>query len=263
MKRLVSLVVVCALLSGCARKQPVAKAPAPPTPPPIVQLAPPTLLSPPPDAAYHAYPRTLSLQWAPVQGAARYGVEVDCYGCCASHQFCRDVGRAFVVTSSAQTGYTFDFVGDQPGRWRVWAIAPDGTAGPTSEWRLFTFGRVVGASILPPAIPPVSPNEFAHCDPGFHSVRLPPGTTPPTAIYNPDPEYSEQARKDKLSGSVILGVRVGADGSVTNVCVLRSLRSDLDANAVAAVRLWRFQAARKDGAAIPADLTVETVFRLQ
>lgn len=228
------------------------------------RLAAPTLLSPPPNAAFHEFPRTLNLKWSPVPGASSYGVEIDCYGCCASHDFCQDVGRPFVIKNTTDTTYTFDFVGDQPGRWRVWAVALNGVPGPKSEWRVFTYGRIVAGNIFPIQIPADAQFPPASCRPGFDGeVELPPGTTRPHAIYNPDPEYTDAARKSKVSGSVLLSVSVGADGLVGEVCVLQSLRPDLDANAVNAVRIWRFDPARNGNVTIPAQIKIEINYRLR
>lgn len=79
----------------------------------------------------------------------------------------------------------------------------------------------------------------------------------------PDPMYSEEARKTKLQGSVMLSVLVGADGRVKEVRVLRGLGMGLDENAVQAVRGWQFLPA-KDAAQHPIAswIRVETMFRL-
>ncbi len=86
--------------------------------------------------------------------------------------------------------------------------------------------------------------------------------TPPRATYDPNPEYSDASRRERVSGSVTLAVQVGADGAVHDVCVKRSFRPDLDANAVAAVRTWKFFPAKKDGAAVPAAIMVEVHFKV-
>lgn len=53
----------------------------------------------------------------------------------------------------------------------------------------------------------------------------------PRAIYAPDPEYSEKARKMKISGSVILSLIVGIDGLPHDVKVEKSLGYGLDEKA--------------------------------
>jgi protein TonB len=79
----------------------------------------------------------------------------------------------------------------------------------------------------------------------------------------PDPLYSEEARKTKLQGSVMLSVLVGADGRVKDVRVIRGLGMGLDENATQAVRNWQFLPA-KDAAQRPVAswIKVETMFRL-
>jgi len=79
----------------------------------------------------------------------------------------------------------------------------------------------------------------------------------------PDPLYSDEARKTKLQGSVMLSVLVGADGRVKDVRILSGIGMGLDENAIAAVRNWQFIPAR-DAAHHPIAswIKVETLFRL-
>jgi periplasmic protein TonB len=81
--------------------------------------------------------------------------------------------------------------------------------------------------------------------------------------YCPDPAYSEEARQQKLQGTVAMRVLVGADGRVKDVQLKRRLGLGLDENAVQAVRSWQFIPA-KDAARRPLAswITVETLFRL-
>jgi hypothetical protein len=39
------------------------------------------------------------------------------------------------------TLYTFDWVGAQPGRWRVWAVDAKGHAGARSDWSYFAYSN--------------------------------------------------------------------------------------------------------------------------
>jgi hypothetical protein len=105
-------------------------------------LTAPIQLSPPDGAVFNNYPRTTTLQWSPVTGAVSYTVEVDCFHCCQNNQWCSDVGgQTRIASNLTQTNYTFDFVGAQPGRWRVWAVDANGNAGPKSNWRTFRYTR--------------------------------------------------------------------------------------------------------------------------
>jgi len=90
-----------------------------------------------------------------------------------------------------------------------------------------------------------------------------PAASPVICRLCPDPRYSEEARKVKVQGSVLLSVLVGADGRTKEVRVLRGLGSGLDENAISAVRGWQFAPAK--GAAerpMASWIKVEAVFRL-
>lgn len=99
----------------------------------------PTHLSPPNGIVFDHYPRTTTLAWASVPGAASYNVEIDCFHCCANNEWCSDVGSSFDIASVTTTSYSFDFVGAQPGRWRVQAVEANGNVGNWSEWWEFEY----------------------------------------------------------------------------------------------------------------------------
>ncbi len=102
----------------------------------------PTQLSPADGSVFSNYPRTTTLKWSAVPGVASYTVEIDCYHCCEANQWCTDVGKTWkVVPNLATTSYTFDFVGAQPGRWRVWTVDANGQVSPKSSWWGFTYTR--------------------------------------------------------------------------------------------------------------------------
>jgi protein TonB len=87
------------------------------------------------------------------------------------------------------------------------------------------------------------------------------GVSAPRAIYDPDPEYSEEARQAKYQGTVVLWVIVGADGRPHDMRVERSLGMGLDEKAIAAVKTWKFEPARKDGHPVAVQINVEVNFR--
>jgi TonB family protein len=88
------------------------------------------------------------------------------------------------------------------------------------------------------------------------------GVSAPRILYQPDPEYSEEARKAKYEGTVVLGLIVGPDGRPHDIRISRSLGLGLDEKAVEAVRLWKFEPARKNGQAVSVQINVEVEFRL-
>ena len=88
------------------------------------------------------------------------------------------------------------------------------------------------------------------------------GVSAPRVLYMPDPEYSEQARKAKYEGTVVLWLIVGPDGRPHDIRVSRSLGLGLDEKAIEAVRLWKFEPARKNGQPVAVQINVEVDFRL-
>lgn len=88
------------------------------------------------------------------------------------------------------------------------------------------------------------------------------GVSAPLPIYKPEPEYSPEARKAKLQGTVILSLIVGIDGKAHAIQIARSLGLGLDERAIEAVRQWRFDPAKMDGKPVPVAVDVEVSFRL-
>jgi len=88
------------------------------------------------------------------------------------------------------------------------------------------------------------------------------GVSAPKAIYNPDPEYSEEARKAKYQGTCVLSLIVGPDGKPRDIRVARSLGLGLDQKAIEAVNQWKFEPAQKDGRPVAVAINVEVQFRL-
>jgi TonB family protein len=81
------------------------------------------------------------------------------------------------------------------------------------------------------------------------------GIEPPRLVREVKADYTDEARRRNLTGDVVLEIVVRRDGSVGDVTVLQGLGSGLDQRAIAAVRQWRFEPARRRGA--PVDVIVE------
>jgi TonB family protein len=88
------------------------------------------------------------------------------------------------------------------------------------------------------------------------------GITAPIPIYKPEPAYSEEARKAKYQGTVVLWIVVDAQGNVTDSRVVRPLGLGLDEKAVETVRTWKFKPALRNGVPVPVRVIVEVTFRL-
>ena len=103
------------------------------------------MLSPDDRAVFDFYPRKTTLRWGSVPGAATYSVEIN--WCQAEEawilqnaDWCREGTQTMeIVKNLAVTSYTFEFVGANPGQWRVWAVDGSGAEGPKSPFRLFRY----------------------------------------------------------------------------------------------------------------------------
>ena len=87
-------------------------------------------------------------------------------------------------------------------------------------------------------------------------------STPPRLLSKVEPEYSEEARKRGIQGTVTLSVEIGEDGRIHNAKVLKSLGSGLDEKAVEAVKQWKFRPAQRNGTAVKTSAQVELSFSL-
>jgi TonB family protein len=77
-----------------------------------------------------------------------------------------------------------------------------------------------------------------------------------------EPEYSEEARKAKFQGTVMLYIEVDENGKPKNLRVVRALGLGLDEKAIEAVSKWKFRPGFKDGKPVTVAATVEVNFRL-
>jgi len=88
------------------------------------------------------------------------------------------------------------------------------------------------------------------------------GVSAPHLIYGPEPEFSEEARKAKYQGTVVLQVVVGADGRTHDIRVAQSLGMGLDEKAIEAIRQWKFEPSHKNGVPVAVLVDIEVNFHL-
>src|ERR1700722_11069562 len=88
------------------------------------------------------------------------------------------------------------------------------------------------------------------------------GVTAPRVIYNPEPGFSDEARKAKAQGRGVVLLVVGPDGYTHDLRVQSSLGMGLDEKALEAVRTWRFLPATLNGQPVAAQIAVEVDFHL-
>jgi TonB family protein len=85
----------------------------------------------------------------------------------------------------------------------------------------------------------------------------------PECIYCPAPVYTDQARRQKLIGAVVLQVTVTADGKPTSIYIWKSLGGGLDAQAVKVVSTWKMKPATgPDGKPAAVTTPIELTFGL-
>ena len=85
----------------------------------------------------------------------------------------------------------------------------------------------------------------------------------PTCLYCPKPQYSDEARKAKYQGVVLLEAVVTPDGRGIQIQVVKGLGLGLDEQAVEAVKGWRFKpASGPDGKPVATLTEIEVTFRL-
>jgi hypothetical protein len=111
---------------------------------PGINLPAPVQVGPDDAAEFNFYPRKTILRWEGVSGAISYRVEIDyCDGRVKGRRSCVDPQPHYIEghnpTNTRATSYEFNFVGAQPGRWRVWAIDEKEEAGFKSPWRTFFY----------------------------------------------------------------------------------------------------------------------------
>ena len=93
------------------------------------------------------------------------------------------------------------------------------------------------------------------------------GVSSPRPVKKVKAQYTEEARRAKIEGVVVLNALVLSDGSVGDVSVARSLdaKLGLDQAAVAAAKQWVFEPGIRlsDRRPVACRVTIETVFHLK
>ncbi len=92
--------------------------------------------------------------------------------------------------------------------------------------------------------------------------KVGPGIVPPKLLEKTEPKYTDEAKAAKIQGPVILTIVVGTDQRAHDIKVTKSLDPGLDANAVLAIKAWRFQPGTRNGKPVSVQANVEVNFRL-
>jgi protein TonB len=87
--------------------------------------------------------------------------------------------------------------------------------------------------------------------------------TKPIPLNKPRPNYTEEARKNKVQGVVLLRVVIGPDGTVKSARVIRGLPDGLNEEAIRAAYQMRFKPAMKNGQPVAFPISIEVEFNLR
>jgi TonB family protein len=86
--------------------------------------------------------------------------------------------------------------------------------------------------------------------------------TSPRVLYREDPQYTEDARRDKISGPVVLSMVIGTDGLAHDISVTQSLDPGLDLQAALAIQKWHFAPGTLKGQPVAVRAVIEVNFKL-
>jgi protein TonB len=123
------------------------------------------------------------------------------------------------------------------------------------------IGTGTGGGVGPGKGGGVGPGEGGGIGGGI--FRVGGGVSAPSIIYRVEPTYSEEARKAKYQGVVVLSAIVRKDGSIEILKVVRSLGLGLDENAIQALKQWKFRPGQRNGVPVDVALNIEVNFSLR
>jgi TonB family protein len=168
-----------------------------------------------------------------------------------------------VVTGKGKTGRTViaafgDTVGpitSIPRRERVAEVGFDSTPAQAAPRRA-SGGTVKSAAFDAPAAAapaPAAPKREAPVAKLEAEVEI---------LSKPKPVYTDDARRLRIEGDIVLKVVFGANGRVTVLGVVEGLGHGLDEAAIAAAKKVEFNPARRDGQPVDHTANLRVVFRL-
>ncbi len=104
--------------------------------------------------------------------------------------------------------------------------------------------------------------QASHRQAGTQIYHIGGDVSAPQLIFAPDPEFSEEAKREKYQGACVVSLIVDAQGNPQRVRVLRHLGKGLDQKAVEAVKQYRFKPAMLHDEPVAVEVKIEVNFRL-
>jgi protein TonB len=84
----------------------------------------------------------------------------------------------------------------------------------------------------------------------------------PVATYRVEPTYTEEARRERIGGIVILETLIDRNGVVKDVTILKPLPAGLSEAAVDAVKQWTFKPGTLDGQPVDVVFNLTVNFKI-
>lgn len=131
---------------------------------------------------------------------------------------------------------------------------------PSSSLNGVSLGNGSGTGIGSGSGAGVGPGSGGNTGGGIFHVGG--GVSRPVLLFEPEAEFSEEARKAKFSGNVEVYLWVDEKGHPSHIRVIHGAGLGLDEKAIEAVRQYRFKPAMKDGKPVPVDLYVDVNFQI-
>jgi TonB family protein len=104
---------------------------------------------------------------------------------------------------------------------------------------------------------------YANRPPFTTALRVGGDVKAPVLVSKVEPIYSEEARRARISGIVILEAMVDKSGNVTDINILKPLPFGLDQAAIDAVKQWKFKPATKNGEPVDVAFNLTVNFKLE
>ena len=138
-------------------------------------------------------------------------------------------------------------------------------AGPLQNISAFLFLSALLSTPLA-AQSTAPPTDAATAPPDYRTTtplrRIGGSVSSPVVMHTVDPKFSEEARKSKFMGVVLINLIVDTNGVPQNVHILRGVGMGLDEQALIAVKQYRFKPAMEGGKPVPVELNVEVNFQI-
>ena len=131
---------------------------------------------------------------------------------------------------------------------------------PTSVVAGTALGGGVGGGIGTGNGPGLGPGSGGNTGGGVK--RIGGSVTKPELVYSVEPEFSDEARRAKMSGDVDVYLWVDEHGNPTHVRVAHGIGMGLDERAVEAVKQYRFKPAMENGKPVAVEMYVVVNFQI-